>query len=61
MLEFTQVSLTRRILAIIGTVSFFGTLVYMAVFKENEIALGALITGGSTILTFYFVEKVKKN
>ena len=50
-------SLTRRVLAILGAVLFFGVTGYLAVQEKNEIALGAMISAGSMIIAYYFGAK----
>ena len=47
-------SITRRVLAIFTTVVGIGVLAYLSIAEKNEIALGALISGVSTITGYYF-------
>jgi len=49
-------SITRRVLAIMGGVCYFGTITYLSFLGISE-ALSALIASGSLILGFYFGTK----
>jgi len=52
-------SVTRRILAILGGVCYFGTVTYLSFLGVGE-ALAALIASGSLILGFYFGTKASQ-
>jgi len=50
-------SITRRIIALIFAVVGAGVLAYLAVLEKNEIALTALITIVTAVVSFYFGTK----